>query len=401
MHYAVPRILSAAGALDTLFTDSWDFGMLARLPAALGKHTPALLRRAADRMPCGIPPEKIVSLPVLGCRYALARRLASSRSQSAVHLWAGKALCAAAVEHGLGDAAGVYTFNSAGLELLQEARRRRILAVVEQTIAPARILDSILATEAASFPQWPVPVTRDRRWAEYSQREREEWHAADLIICGSEFVRAGISGLNGPVDRCVVVPYGYDPARAPVLRRTVHTPIRALFVGEVGLRKGAPYLLRAARMAQGLAQFRAVGPLAASPRRIGLDASNLQWTGSVPRSLMAAQYAWADVFVLPSLCEGSATVCYEAMAAGLPVITTPNAGSVVRDGIDGYIVPVRDTSAVVAALESLAGNPGLLERMSANAIQRAAQFSLAEYSNRLLAALERAGRTCPAPLQIG
>jgi glycosyltransferase involved in cell wall biosynthesis len=77
----------------------------------------------------------------------------------------------------------------------------------------------------------------------------------------------------------------------------------------------------------------------------------------VTRQEVRRHYQWADVFVFPSLCEGSAMVTYEALAAGLPVITTPNAGSVVRDGVDGFIVPIRDAEAIAAKLDLLARDP--------------------------------------------
>jgi glycosyltransferase involved in cell wall biosynthesis len=102
---------------------------------------------------------------------------------------------------------------------------------------------------------------------------------------------------------------------------------------------------------------------------------------------MAGHYRWADVFVLPSVCEGSATVCYEALAAGLPVITTPHAGSVVRDGLDGYIVPIRDSGAIAQKLERLASDPELLTAMAANAAARAREFTIARYAERLLAVI--------------
>ena len=95
------------------------------------------------------------------------------------------------------------------------------------------------------------------------------------------------------------------------------------------------------------------------------------------------------MFFLPSLCEGSATVCYEALAAGLPVITTPNAGAVIRHGIEGYIVPIRDVNATVECLERLALNPDLLAVMSEAAVARAAEFTIACYGRRLLQELSR------------
>jgi glycosyltransferase involved in cell wall biosynthesis len=112
---------------------------------------------------------------------------------------------------------------------------------------------------------------------------------------------------------------------------------------------------------------------------------------------MAQHYAWADVFLLPSICEGSATACYEALAAGVPVITTENAGSVVRDGIDGFIVPIRDAGAIVERLEMLHRDRELLESMARGALQRASEFTVEKYGDRLIAALRAAIERAPRP----
>jgi glycosyltransferase involved in cell wall biosynthesis len=105
--------------------------------------------------------------------------------------------------------------------------------------------------------------------------------------------------------------------------------------------------------------------------------------------------AWADVFLLPSICEGSALAIHEALAAGLPVVTTPNSGSVVRDGVDGYVVPVRDVDAIVDRLTRLI-DPVLRAEMGRNARARAAEFNKAIYTDRLAKILIerfRSGRT--------
>lgn len=113
---------------------------------------------------------------------------------------------------------------------------------------------------------------------------------------------------------------------------------------------------------------------------------HVEVVGSVPRSQIVLQYAWADVFVLPSICEGSATVTHEALAAGLPVVCTPNTGSVVQDGIDRFIVPVRRSDSIAQKLDLLR-NEDFLACMSENARARAAEFTLNEYSERLIAAI--------------
>jgi glycosyltransferase involved in cell wall biosynthesis len=105
--------------------------------------------------------------------------------------------------------------------------------------------------------------------------------------------------------------------------------------------------------------------------------------GARPRSEIAEHYRWADVFVLPTLSEGSANVCYEAMAAGLPVITTAAAGSAIEDGKQGLIVPVRDASALVKAIERLAGDRELRKRLSQAAARHAAACTLQQYATRL------------------
>ena len=119
---------------------------------------------------------------------------------------------------------------------------------------------------------------------------------------------------------------------------------------------------------------------------------HVELPGAVPRSVVREHLAWADVFVLPSLCEGSANAAMEAMSSGLPVICTPNTGSVARDGVDGYIVPPRDVDAIVAACESLM-EASKRREMGASAAQNATGRGLDAYAANLSAAIE--GREVP------
>ncbi len=167
-------------------------------------------------------------------------------------------------------------------------------------------------------------------------------------------------------------------------------PLRVLTIGAVGLRKGSPYVLEAARRMRGQAVFRMIGSGTVPPAAgAGLEGI-VEFTGPIPRLEIIAQYAWADVFLLPSLCEGSATVIYEALAAGLPVITTPNSGSVVRDGIDGFVVPIRDVDAIARSVHLLHDDRARLFEMSHNARFRAQDFDLPAYGRRLCNALAKA-----------
>ena len=92
----------------------------------------------------------------------------------------------------------------------------------------------------------------------------------------------------------------------------------------------------------------------------------------------------STVFVLPSITEGSANTNHEAMGAGLPVITTLNAGSIVRDGIDGFIVPIRDPDAIKERLLQLYENREMGRAMGKSGQDRVAASSWETYENRLI-----------------
>jgi glycosyltransferase involved in cell wall biosynthesis len=102
------------------------------------------------------------------------------------------------------------------------------------------------------------------------------------------------------------------------------------------------------------------------------------------RPALAQQYRESDVFVFPTLLEGMGLVVLEAMACGLPVIVTANGpGDIVRDGIDGYVVPIRDEAAIVDRLERLYANPALRVEMGRNARRRSLEFGWGQYTSKV------------------
>jgi glycosyltransferase involved in cell wall biosynthesis len=99
--------------------------------------------------------------------------------------------------------------------------------------------------------------------------------------------------------------------------------------------------------------------------------------GQTPRDALLREMSEADVFVFPSLFEGFALVILEAMAAGLPLITTPNTAGpdLIEHGKEGLIVPAGDANALREAMESL-----LNDRERARAMGRAAHEKAKEYT---------------------
>jgi glycosyltransferase involved in cell wall biosynthesis len=300
------------------------------------------------------------------------------------HLWAAKAFNELVIGSGTLKGEILYVFNGAGLELLHHVKRLSFTTLVEQTSAPRFVRERLLEVERWDFPHWEQADLYSVAVQEFAERETKEWALADKVICPSKFVRDTIVQSGGPADRCFVVPYGVDLPRIQKRDRRVSRPLRVLTVGTVELLKGSPYVVQAAKCLQGTAHIRMVGGFAANPQVLPEIQKWVDYRGLVPRNEIAEHYRWADVFLLPSICEGSATVTYEALSYGLPVICTSNTGSLVRHGENGFIVAMRSSQAIVDAIERLASSGGLVERLSETAWETRNAVSLGAYEDRLV-----------------
>jgi glycosyltransferase involved in cell wall biosynthesis len=389
MHYAVPRILHRADRLERFYTDFYASEALIWLLSSVPKRVRSvLISRALGRIAHDLPQERIRPYPLLGLEYYVRRALARDPGiRSEVFLWAGRRFGELVTRDGFGNAGAVYAFNTAAQEIFRAAKQQGLITVLEQTIAPRALEEELLAEEHRRFPKWELGNNHGAATSETIERERVEWSLADLIICGSEFVRRGVAHCGGQIEKCVVVPYGVDAGFCKDVRPPHNGPLRVLSVGEAGLRKGIAYAAETARLLDGIAEFRWVGSIRCLPdarRQIG---RYVQLIGAVPRNLIFSHFEWADVFFLPSLCEGSATGTYEALMSGLPVITTPNTGSVVTSGVNGFIVAARDTEGMAERLRRLHLDRKLLSKMQEAARESVNVASLESYERRLLQAL--------------
>ncbi len=399
--YAVPRGLHACGRLERLVTDAtgdlWPWRLLRAVPP---RRRPAALRRLLARRVEGVPRDRVRGLPGFALAGLFDRPRAGGEPQPARWARRNARFARGAAARGFGGAGAVYAFNGAALEVLDAARARGLVTVLDQTSMPWRDHTRVLLGERARHPGWETaPGELDEEGA-LAAREEAEWERADLVVCGSAGVRDALAARGVGPDRVAVVPYGVDAARFRADRGGTGAepgPLRVLFAGKVQLAKGVAYLLDAARrLDPGRVRLRLVGPVALGAGALAaLREAGVEVAGGVPRPAMPGVYARAQVFVFPSLSEGSANACYEAMASGLPLVVTREAGSVARDGEDGWIVPARDGRAIAEALERLAGDPARRRAMGASAAARAAAFPTSSYGARLAAAID--GRPAGGP----
>jgi glycosyltransferase involved in cell wall biosynthesis len=211
----------------------------------------------------------------------------------------------------------------------------------------------------------------DRRLREYAE--------ANLITVPSSFTRQAFLAAGVPSGKLAVIPYGVDlslfrpiPKRDPVFR--------VLFVGELGIVKGLPYLLQAvAGLKRDDVELVLIGGMAPEGKallgRLG-GGVRFRYLGFLPRDRLHAEYSQASLFVLPSIVDGLALVIPQAMACGLPVIATPNTGAedLVTDGVEGRIVPAAASGALREAILELYENRALRQEMATAALRRVRQL---------------------------
>ena len=281
-----------------------------------------------------------------------------------------------------------FGYDTGFLEAAAWAKDQGAATVVCQ-MDPSQVEVEMVREEERRWPGWakaPLLVPE-----EYTAWRKAEWALADVVMVNSKWSLDALVKLGVPAEKIAVVPLAYESEEIdeePV--RRADGPLRVLYLGQVNLRKGIQYLLEAARqLDKKMFRFDVAGPISIADERVVTAPPNVKFHGAVTRDRVREFYREADVFVLPTISDGFAITQIEAMAHGLPVVTTPNCGEVVRDGIDGFVVPARDAAALAKALETLADDPERLEAMREAARENVTRFGLDALDQNLRAIEQR------------
>jgi glycosyltransferase involved in cell wall biosynthesis len=389
-NYAVPRILEKAGMLEFFYTDlvgNAGFGKI----LSRGKSLPIVGNRlqllASRQVPAKILPlTHTFSLPDL--RWLARRTISTPDRSEEFRLSCLKSLDLgnAMLRSGFGKATHIYSMLGECPPLLIAANQRGLKIVSEVYILLSS--DRILTKERLNFPDWEPEQPDYESIGKKLFPEDVLLTRTNFFICPSQAVQSDlVQNFGISLEKTAVVPYGVDSSWLDVKQNTI--PKQILFVGSANLRKGIHYLAMAAEQLY-LSGYRYEFRIAGDVEPSFLEkpvCKYLTFLGRIPRNRVNQEFSTADIFVLPSLAEGSASVTYEALAAGLPVVTTNASGSVVQDGIEGYVVPERDPDTLAKAIINIIEDRSLREKMAIAARERAKDFSSDRYGDRLLAAL--------------
>ena len=290
------------------------------------------------------------------------------------------------------DLRAVYAYEDGALRQFREAHRLGIHCIYDLPIGYWRANRKISEEEAELQPAWKGTLNALADSDAKCALKDEEIGLADTVIVPSSFVKQTLEMYPG-VKKVVVNPFGVPANISPARELTkADQPLRVLYVGSLTQRKGIAYLFEAIEKAGKAVTLTIIGRKVGHAEILDKYCERHRWIPSLPHHEILEEMRRHDVFVFPSLFEGLALVQGEAISQGLPVIATPNSGGVdiLRDGVDGYIVPIRDAEAIASRLLELHADRALLKRMSHSACEQAMRLDWKACQARTVAAVREA-----------
>ena len=247
-----------------------------------------------------------------------------------------------------------YAYEHSALDTFKTFKRTGGLCIYEMPICHHRTTAEILEPEFDKFPELRTSYQRhlEKNAARRNARKDEELAQADLVIVNSGFTKKSLIDAGVESSRIAVIPLGSPPVQKSAEK--ANAPFVFLCAGTQSVRKGVHYLLDAWRkLKPSAAELWLVGHMDLPPRLLENLPGKVVIRESVPQLELSKLYAAADVLVFPSLAEGFGMVITEAMAHGLPVITTANTvgPELITDGANGFIVPIRNVQALMEKME--------------------------------------------------
>jgi len=316
-------------------------------------------------------------------RTGLNKRLGFSLQQTVDWIYAG--IDRHVSQHHLQGLDAVYAYEDGASATFQAAKQQGILCLYDLPILFYRMSRDIQTQEANRFPEFASALQAAKEPAWKIERKEQEIQLADHIFVASSFVKNSLLEAGIKTEKISVIPFG-----API---DYFTPkphqdnlFRALFVGRIGPRKGVHYLLSAwQELKLPEAELLLVGLNEFPEGYLEQYKHGVRYVSSVPHTSLNDYYTSAKVFVLPTLVEGLPLVVLEAMACGIPIITTPNSGvtDIITNGVEGLIVPVRDVEGLKEKLEWCYCHPLELAEMGKAARHKAEQLTWNLYRQKL------------------
>nr|WP_319397833.1 glycosyltransferase family 4 protein [uncultured Carboxylicivirga sp.] len=251
-------------------------------------------------------------------------------------------------------------FQGSCYETLKAAKSENITSYCELATAHVTAAKRILGEEALLHKEWAHTIDNLVFPAYYEKRLEEEPHMASKAIAASTFTERTLLEAGIQKENIICLPLGFDLDYIPYSEKQQSDiekrPLKLLYAGTVTQRKGIKYLLEALKEINSTdIELHIVGGIQGSDEVLNHYKGLFHYHPPVSQNELFQMYDQFDALVLPTIFEGFGLVIVEAMAAGLPVITTPHSigPELITDSENGYIVPIRDIESLKSAIIQL------------------------------------------------
>ena len=226
----------------------------------------------------------------------------------------------------------------------------------------------------------------------YSQMELLEWEISDYILCPSDFVKEILYKKGISEKKLVTLNYGINTNLFSNIRKNKlknideiinKEKLNVLFIGEFGLRKGAVYILESFnKLSKNNFSLKVAGKVDINRKLV--ESNYIDFEGHCSFEMIKRMLQWADIFIMPSLAEGSAIAGTEAICSGVPVIATKESGINFTENFNGKLVRSKDSKSLYNALNELYSDRFLLKELIKNCCEISYKTFQIKYNEKLL-----------------
>ncbi|WP_184550117.1 glycosyltransferase family 4 protein [Mucilaginibacter sp. FT3.2] len=281
----------------------------------------------------------------------------------------------------------VYAYEDGALETFKQAKKLGLKCIYDLPIAYWKTVKKLMNQEATRLPQWAVTLGGGINDSEAKlNRKTEELELADVVVGPGSFVIDSLPLWSNK--KLIVSPFG-SPETAPtglIIPKKANTPLRVLFAGSMGQRKGLADLFAAVKKINSKnVELVVMGSLLAPIEFYRSELSDFTYESGRSHDKVLELMRTCDVFCLPSIVEGRALVMQEAMSQGLPLIITPNTGGsdLIEEGETGFLVPTASPNVIAEKISWFLDNRNLIPEMGIKAQKKAAGYTWDAYGDKI------------------
>ena len=310
----------------------------------------------------------------------------------------GKAVAKYAIRH---NAAAVIMYDTTATECFKYLKQKapHIKRILDMSIATREFAKNIYERDIEISKSDLIRRENEYIWnKKYLDIYREEIQDADFFLSSSEFVKSSIRYFGIPEEKIIVAPYGVNSEKFTTngikMKSEESAPLHLLFVGQVNARKGMHHLLKVmSQLNKDDVTLTLVGPVDKSAELYKKynSVENIHFVGYKVRDELIQLYCSADVFVLPSLCEGMAMVGFEAMSMELPIICTTNTGinDLINDYVNGIVVEASNEDELKRAIQWCINHRKEVQKMGVAAKQSVKDYTWKHYRKQMASEVKR------------